>query len=165
MVFAVCLLALMIPSSACASLKDKIQTVKERSAVQPPMIDLSEDHHAQARWEVVSGGVNFSIRVSNPNSEDVVDACTFEIRAENVYEEPILLRSAGGECCESLQFTSEKVLKPGASGYTESFRLRSDEKIRYVAIKMVRYHVEKKGVISGRTHPVDQTEYKFKIKQ
>jgi len=162
---AACLFAVLVPSCACASLADKIQDAKDRSVVKRPQIWLSENGSAHAKWEVVSGGVNFSIKVSNPDDADVVDACTFEISAENVYEEPVLLRSSNGECCESLQFTSEKVLRPGASGYTEYFKLRSDEKIRYVTIKMVRYHVEKasENAISYPIRP-ENKEYEFKIK-
>jgi len=163
----ICLLCLLLPACAQASsLAQKLAELREQiEASNEPVRHnfwfwLNENDDGYAQWERVSGGVNFRIKVKNNFPYDNVDAYTFEISAKNVYEEPIKLKASDGTYCESLHYTGEKTFLPGKSGYTENFRLRSNEKIRYVYVKLVKYHTDEGTVFVDESH---QTEHYWKI--
>ena len=160
----ICLMCMLMP--ACAHAVSPIQAVEKfklaRSSATKHNFWLwsSEKYVCYAQWERVSGGLNFRIKMQNDFPYDSVDAYTFEISAKNVYEEPILLKSSDGEYCESLYYTGERTFRPGTNGYTEYFRLRASEKIRYVYVKLIKYHTDEGTVYVDESH---QTEYNWKI--
>ena len=172
MIFIILLLA---PICAQASLKDKLDDLRAKSAarnearknetrIEPARQNfwfwLNEQEGSYAQWERVSGGVNFRIKMINKFPYDNVDAYTFEISAKNAYKEPILLKASDGTSCEVITVTGEKVFAPGKSGYTEYFKLRSDEKIRYVYAKLVKYHTDEATINISKD---SQPEYSWKI--
>ena len=166
-VWMICLLFLLLPADVQASsLTEKLEALRlQIEADQKPVRHnfwfwLNEKEDGYAQWERVSGGVNFSIKVKNNFSYDKVDAYTFEISAKNVYEEPIMLKASDGTYSETLHYTGEKTFSPGKSGYTEYFRLRSSEKIRYVYVKLIKYHTDEGTVYVDESH---QTEHYWKI--
>lgn len=113
-----------------------------------------------AQSERVSGGVNFKIKMENNFSQDSVDAYRFEISAEDAFEEPIKLEASDGRYYSSLYYDGDRTFRPGTNGYTESFRLRSNDKIRYVNVKLIRYHTDEGTVDVDESH---QKEYSWKI--
>lgn len=113
-----------------------------------------------AQSERVSGGVNFKIKMKNNFPQDSVDAYRFEISAEDAFEEPIKLEASDGGYYSSLYCDGDRTFRPGTNGYTESFRLRSNDKIRYVNVKLIRYHTDEGTIDVDKSH---QKEYRWKI--
>ncbi|MBQ7886636.1 MAG: hypothetical protein IJ313_07055 [Clostridia bacterium] len=162
-----CLICMMTPAcSQAASIKGFAEKVKiaAQKAAQETRHNFwfwsSEEYTCYAQWERVSGGVNFRIKMENEFPYDSVDAYTFEISAKDVYEEPILLKSSDGDYCSSLYYTGERTFKPETNGYTEYFKLRSSDKIRYVCVKLVKYHTDEGTVEVDESH---QKQYTWKI--
>lgn len=138
-----CLLLLMIPMGAQAGLDlSSYEAFKQQAAPANYFkVWLNEEGQAYAQWEKNSSkDVSFRVKVSNEFENQTVDACTFEIFARDVYDEPIRLKASDGEYCDSLYYTSERTHKPGTTGYTEYFRLKSDQRIRYVGIRLIKFH-------------------------
>jgi len=160
----ICLICLLVPVCAQASLAKKLESVRNRTYLEKAPAKhnfwFDGEDNGYAQWERVSGGVNFRIKVHNHFPYDNVDAYTFEISAKNVYEEPIQLKSSDGTYCSSLQFSGEKTFQPGKNGYTEYFKLRSNEKIRYVYVKLIKYHTDEGTIYLSED---EQTEYWWKI--
>ncbi|MBR5302118.1 MAG: hypothetical protein IKU38_04725 [Clostridia bacterium] len=137
-----CLLCTLLPACAQALAKINIDMdlINRLTNKDKFRFWSSEKYEAYAQWERVSGGVNFRIKMQNDFPDETVDAYTFEISAKNVYEEPVLLKSSDGDYSTVLHFTGEKKFASGKNGYTEYFRLRSSEKIRYVDVTLIKYH-------------------------
>lgn len=149
-IWMVLVLCLVLPSCAQASSLAERLREKLESYAEPVRHDfwywLNDEDEGYAQWERVSGGVNFKIKLSNASLDHTVDAYTFEISAKNVYEEPIRLEASDGTYGDSLYYTGEKTFAPGKVGYSENFRLRADEKIRYIYVKLIKYHTEENTV-------------------
>ena len=99
--------------------------------------------------------------MKNTSSCIDVDAYTFEISAMDAYEEEILLECSDGRYYNSLLYTGDKTFRKGVTDYTEYFALRSNDKIRYVTVKLVKYHTDYGTV---EVDEEDQIEFTFKIK-
>ena len=114
-----------------------------------------------ATWYRSGNGLKFSIRMKNCSDCEEVDAYTFEISAKNAYEEDIKLKSSDGDYCDSLWYTGYNTYWKGTIANTEYFFLEAKEKIRYVTVKLVKYHTE-----SGKFEldEEDQVEYTWTIK-
>lgn len=121
----------------------------------------SKEYESYAQWKWVNGGVDFKLKMKNTSSCIDVDAYTFEISAMDAYEEEILLECSDGRCYNSLLYTGDKTFRKGVTDYTEYFALRSNDKIRYVTVKLVKYHTDYGTV---EVDEEDQVEFTFKIK-
>lgn len=165
MLLMVCLMCMMIPMGAQANLDlSSFEAFKEQAMAENYFkiwID-AEDNEAYAQWERNNDkDYSFRVKMENFFSSRTVDACTFEIRAMDVYEEPIRLRADDNEYYSSLYYTSERTHKPGTTGYTEYFRLKADQKIRYIAVTLIKFHTDL------ATHEVPESsrkEFIWKIK-
>lgn len=100
-----------------------------------------------AEWERKTKGVNFCVKLHNFSDSHYIDGYTLEISAQNVYEEPILLKCSDGDWYESLWYTGDKTYKPGRIAYSEYFFIEGDEKIKYISVSLVKYHVKNVGTV------------------
>lgn len=167
----ICVFCIMMSSSAqAASLIEQCkESARQRSSVVSSSSSRgnhnfwfwsSDKYVCYAQWERVSGGVNFKIKMKNNFPQDSVDAYRFEISAEDAFEEPIKLEASDGGYYSSLYYDGDRTFRPGTNGYTESFRLRSNDKIRYVKVKLIKYHTDEGTVDVDKSH---QREYHWKI--
>lgn len=116
---------------------------------------------AYASWTSTRDGLKFRLKMKNCSDCEEVDAYTFEISVQNAYEEDIQQKADDGCYYDSLLYTGYNTFRKGVTAYTDYFLIETREKVRYVTVKLVKYHTD-----SGtfEVDEDDQIEYTWTIK-
>ena len=104
-----------------------------------PKALVFEQEKGWAKWRKSGGNVQISFNMENLDTDATIDAFDLVIYCENAYEEIIYPTDlSDGEYIH--QYTLNKTIKPGKTGYSGYCTISGTQGIKYIYAAVKRYH-------------------------